>query len=394
MPRFRITLQLLLCLLLLTGCWSKRELDELAIVTSIGVDKVEDEYRLTLQIINPGEVAAQQITTRTAVSSYTATGRSLFEAIREMTETIPRRIYAAHIRDVVIGEETARDGITEVLDFFMRDHEFRTDFFVVVVRDMSAFDFLNTLTPMEKIPAEKLYNSLEASFQYWAATKSTKIQEIINSLLSEGRQPVMTGVSVNGQTSTGSRLENVEQIYSPAQIALKDLAVFKGDKLIGWLTGDESKGFNYITDNVRSTAEYMDCPQGGNITFEILTSDSKSTVIIQDGQPNININVKVKGLIDEVQCRQIDLSKEKTIQTLEKDLGTQIQKYMETSLKRAQQEFQSDIFGFGEQTMRSHNQYWKENKGDWPTIFTDLEVHTAVDVKLERTGKIIDSFQD
>ncbi|MGO1528966.1 Ger(x)C family spore germination protein, partial [Senegalia sp. (in: firmicutes)] len=41
---------------LITGCWDKRELSELSIASAIGIDRVEDEYLVSVQIINPSEV--------------------------------------------------------------------------------------------------------------------------------------------------------------------------------------------------------------------------------------------------------------------------------------------------------------------------------------------------
>lgn len=44
--------------LLLSGCWSKKELTDLAIVAALGIDKNEEgRYVGTLQIINPSNVA-------------------------------------------------------------------------------------------------------------------------------------------------------------------------------------------------------------------------------------------------------------------------------------------------------------------------------------------------
>jgi len=51
-------LLLMTMMVLLTSCWSKKELTDLAIVAALGVDKTKDgRYHITLQIINPGNVA-------------------------------------------------------------------------------------------------------------------------------------------------------------------------------------------------------------------------------------------------------------------------------------------------------------------------------------------------
>ncbi|MGD6840836.1 Ger(x)C family spore germination protein, partial [Bacillus thuringiensis] len=71
---------------LLSGCWSKKELTDLAIVAAMGVDKTEDgKYAITLQIINPGNVAGGMRgggggTESPPVTIYSATGNNLVEA--------------------------------------------------------------------------------------------------------------------------------------------------------------------------------------------------------------------------------------------------------------------------------------------------------------------------
>ncbi|MEH7215319.1 Ger(x)C family spore germination protein, partial [Priestia megaterium] len=72
---------------LLTSCWSKKELTDLAIVAAMGVDKTKDgRYHLTLQIINPGNVAGGLQGGGGALSPpvtiYSASGDNLVEASR------------------------------------------------------------------------------------------------------------------------------------------------------------------------------------------------------------------------------------------------------------------------------------------------------------------------
>lgn len=46
--------------LLLSGCWNRRELNELAIAVAAGVDWVDDRYRLTVQVAIPGQVTSKK----------------------------------------------------------------------------------------------------------------------------------------------------------------------------------------------------------------------------------------------------------------------------------------------------------------------------------------------
>ncbi|MEK4342507.1 Ger(x)C family spore germination protein [Brevibacillus sp. FSL L8-0710] len=105
----------LLLLVVLTGCWNRRELNELAIAVAMGVDKKDNDYLVSIQIVNPGAVAAQRAGTDTApVITYSTQGTSIFEALRRTTTKSPRKIYLSHMQVIVLGKEVAEEGINAI----------------------------------------------------------------------------------------------------------------------------------------------------------------------------------------------------------------------------------------------------------------------------------------
>lgn len=375
---------------LLSGCWSSKELNELSITTAIGIDKSEEGVHVTLQIINPGEVAAEATARYTAVTTYSADGKTVFEAIRRLTLELPRRAYQAHVRLLVFGEEYAREGIGKALDFFSRDHEFRTDFYVIVAKEEKAEELLKVLTPLEKITANKIYSSLEISEKSWAPTKTVQLDELISSLVSEGKQAVITGVEVQGEPETGSDTQNVEKVKSPVTIKISNIAVFKKDKLIGWLNEDESKGLNYVEGNVTNTVYSVPC-KGGRLAIEVIRTKSKVKGKVEDNKPHIDIKISAEGNVGDVEC-EIDLSKTDNIYKLEQLAAKVMKKIVNESIKKAK-DFQTDIFGFGEVIHRTDYKYWAVMKEDWDNKFKDITVNINVEFKIRRLGTINKSFQ-
>src|SRR6478736_3625272 len=90
--------------ILLTSCWSKKELTDLAIVSAAGIDKTNDgRYHLTLQIINLGNVAGGLQgggggSQSPPITIYSASGDNLVEASRRASGRISRRLYYAHTK--------------------------------------------------------------------------------------------------------------------------------------------------------------------------------------------------------------------------------------------------------------------------------------------------------
>jgi spore germination protein KC len=337
-------------LLMLSGCWDRRELNDLAISLAMGIDKVDKKYKVSVQVVQPGEVTDKKGGQGSPVTLYEAMADTIFEAVRKMTIESPRIIYAAHLRVLVIGESLAKEGIGQALEFLSRDYEIRTDFYIVVAKGTTAANILSILTPLDKIPANKLSKSLEVSEKAWAPAVAVPLDELITDFVSEGKHPVLSGVQVKGNSKTGSTLENIEAIRPDAKIQNAGLAVFRKDKLIGWLNEEESKGYNYIINHVKSTVGHAPCPEGGNIAYEVTKSkaDMKGSV----REPHINIKLSVEQNVGEVQC-QIDLTKVEMLNELEKRSQQKLYDILNHTIQVAQSKYKVDIFGFGNAIHRS-----------------------------------------
>ncbi|MCQ6276098.1 Ger(x)C family spore germination protein [Bacillus sp. V3B] len=375
----------------LSGCWSRKELNELAIAVALGIDKTEDGYLVTVQIINPSELAGQVKSGRTEIVRFTKTGDTVFEAGRMLSTDAPRRIYLAHLRQIIFGEELAREGIGKTLDMLSRHHEMRTDFYITVAKGSTASEILNVQTALEPMPANKLFSALQNSEEIWARTKAVQLDELITSITSKGKEPVLTGIYIYGDPKSGSKFSNVQDVSPESGLRIDEIAVFKQDKLLGWVSSDESKGFNYVTDNVKSTVENIPC-EDGKITIATIRSKTDVKGKIENGKPKIDIQVTSEGDIGDVQCK-VDLSKPKTIRDLEEKYKNNIKDKMEKAINRAQEDFQSDIFGFGEAIHRGDPKAWRRLEPNWEQEFANLEVSINVKAEIRRLGTVTESFQ-
>ncbi|MEK5482123.1 Ger(x)C family spore germination protein [Viridibacillus sp. FSL R5-0888] len=383
---------LLILSLFLTGCWDRRELNELGITLAIGIDKVEDEYQVTAQVVVPSEISAKTSTGRSPVTLFQANGETVYEALRKITKNSPRKIYPGHLRTLVLGEDLAEEGIAESLDFLSRDWELRSDFFVVIAKDMTAGEVLNVTTTIENIPANHMFNTLKTSEAFWAATNGFLLDELIANLTIDGKEAVLTGILVTGE-KMGSSKQNVESITPSAQIKYDELAVFKKDKLVGWLTERQSRGYNGIVNEVQKTVTAISCPEKGKATLEIIQFDSKIKGKINKGKPEVDVNIKVKGNVGEVEC-QINLNDQETIVKLEKNTENKLEEIYNMTIETIQKQFKSDIFGFGEAIHRSNPKEWKKIKKQWDEEFPEMTANVKVDVKIVHTGTEGNSFLD
>lgn len=384
---------------MLTGCWNRRELNEMGIAVAIGIDKHEEQYAVSVQMVNPSEVASRRESggKGAPVVTFQEKGDTIHAALRKMTTASPRKVYLSHIRMIVFGEELAAEGIGKTLDFLSRDHEMRTDFYISVAKGMTAEKILSEYTiPQELIPANHMYKALKTSHAAWAATAKISLDHLISDIVKEGKQAVLTGIELKGNKDNDDiqTKENVESIRPISLLHFPGMAVFKSDKLIGWLNEDESKGYNYTQGNVKSTVVEVACPRGGKIGIELIRTKTKIKTDMINGQPAATVKLRAEGNISDVECESIDISNVDSIYKIESMAAQQIRSVIEDVVHKAQDSYQADIFGFGEALYHADPKSWNKLKDDWDQTFTDLKLTVKVDAKIRRTGTISKSFQD
>lgn len=377
----------LLCLLSLSGCWSRRELNDLLIVLGIGFDWKDGEFLVSFQVVNPSEISAQKRGgERPPATLYQGRGRTLLDAARFLTAEAPRKVYMGHLQFYVIGEELARRGISDFIDNALRDNEHRLDFNVVVARDMRAEDILKLYTPLEKLPTYNMLHSLETSEKNWAPTVSITMDDVLKRLSNEGIDLTLTGIRLIGSPEEADQKSNVETFLPQSRFRYNGIAAFKGDQLIGWLNEQESKGYTDISDKLESTS--IDVPCGGTsyTAIEITGSKAKLESKIVNGRPKFNISIRSEGNINQRSCRNLNLMDPGTIKQLQKDTIKIIRSNAVAAVNRSKA-LKSDFLGFGDQLAKNHPQYWDKVKEQWiEDYLAKVQVEYKIQMLIRKTG--------
>lgn len=186
---------LLILILLLSGCAGKRELNDLALVMAVGIDKGEGEnaFKVTAQIARPadarGQTGAPSGQTGEPIFIIVGQGESLFDAIRDLSSFTTRNVFWAHNQVIVINEDLAKEGIAQVIDFFTRNPELRMRTWVVITPE-KASTLVSTVTGLELIPGEAL-NKLFRYGEISNVAPNSQIMDVQAAYLSQSSQPII-----------------------------------------------------------------------------------------------------------------------------------------------------------------------------------------------------------
>ncbi len=363
------------------GCWNNRDLTELAIVSGVGIDVADNKkIELTMQIIKPSVLKSGQEgggSQEKAYMNVTVEGNTVFEAIRNVLAYIDRRAYFAHVQVMIIGEELADQGIGEVLDLFERDHETRRRAEIIIARGIKAKEVLDYDSELQDIPSVQINKTLKTSDNLSKASKINLFEMLKE--LSHEEHSVLVPV-IQSSSSESSRLEDLK---------IEGMAVIKKDRLIGYISALETRGFMFAKNKVNSTivvVEGVENPEKP-LSIEVSRSEGKIKVKFEDHEPVLSIEVKAQGGIGE-QHETTDLAKPEKLTVLEKKVEARIREEIDTTVKASQDELRTDIFGFIDKIEKNYYSEWKEIHQQWNSVYMNLDVEIKVDFQIRRTGLI------
>lgn len=384
MSRIKLFLILMGMLSLLSGCLGKTEINDLGIVMAVGLDKGEKEgtIQITAQIVRPadarGSTGAPSGQTGEPIWSITASGDSIFDAIRHLGSSASRRIYWAHNFAVVINEDLAKEGINDIIDFFTRNHQLRMQTLVMVTPD-PASEVVSTITGIEVIPGQAI-NDLFLYNNFTASAPQTQIIDLQKSYLNETTQPVLARVSLNKHG-----ISNKKPTAEPTinQIELDGAGVFKGDKMIGKVSAEDTMGLLFFLENAKSAAVVTSCPSNKDqsMTVELKTENFHVTPTYKNNQVGFNVKLKSAVQLVEAGC-PFSIAKEQQVQQIEEQIENKLKEKIDKTLQLAQEEYKVDFLELGEIFKNRYPAEWKKIVSKWDEEFPNAKVNTQVDVKL------------
>lgn len=366
--------------LLLAGCWDRKEINDVAIVLSTGIDYVkDDELELSAEFVIPEIMSAtrKEGSSGAGVRSTfieSATGKTIAEARSKLQEKIARSLFWGHADATVFGEGMAKKGIREHLDYFARtpDARLRNTVFVC---EGKAKDIISATPHLEDSASDTL-NEL-ARFQISMDVTMSELMQMTGSETGGALLPFVKKVSSS---------HNKGKMKGKTQLLLSGVAVFNGDKMIGKLDESLTRGLLWVRDEIKNATITVEVDEGeGKITALMIRSKTKLIPRIEHGKWKITIQSLTED--DLVQnASKLDIRKGETIQMIEQKFEEKIEERMKQTVEIVQKDMKVDVLKFNRAFQQKYRKDWKKMKGDWKEFYPNIEVEYDITAKILRPG--------
>jgi spore germination protein KC len=366
---------IVMCTLLLTGCWSSFEINDRAFVTAMYVDIGKDgqmDVSLSFPLPNrlvPGNVGGTG-TTGNPYAQISGTGKTITEAYHKMQSDMPREISWGHARVIVISEEMARVGINHILEFIIREPKLNINN-AVLIAPGKAKDIENLATVFEQFPSEIVREFTQERITLYTTPKD--FLETDN------------GAMITGYLSKGQKKLLSEKGKKVMWVGTGGMALFNNYKMVGKIGPKEGEGALWLRNSIKSSVVTIKSPTDKeNISLLILRSKTK--IRPSKSEPfTFDVYVTAEDDISE-SYSNIDLTKVNNIHQLERIAEKNIEKKIQMAFK-ASKEMKADVFQFGAYLSWHKPKIWKEVKEKWSSVYHEkVKLNIHVDLKIKRPG--------
>ncbi len=358
------------------GCWDYREINKLSIVTGLAIDRGENsKYKITFEIVDTQEGGIEKKIKSKLIESE---GESILDSIRNSLKVSSPRLYFGHLDVVILSEQIAREGVIDIIDFLNRDTEPRLNIDLMVSKEKTANEILSAQSTTSVLRSFEIEQTLKEQDNL-SESPRVRVYQFVNHLPCEGIAPVLPVMGV--VESAGKKT-----------FTLSGTAVFKGDKMAGYLNEEESNFYCFVSDKVkRGLIVLEDSPEteGVDITLEIYDSVTKVKPVYSDGKVSMNIMIKVSAALAE-QTGSNKFESGIEVLKVQKAAEEYLKSNTVKTIQSVQKKFGLDIFGFGKEVYSEMPKLWKEISQDWNSIYKEMDVNVSVSVELKNRGLLRD----
>ncbi|MBR1925533.1 MAG: hypothetical protein IJ837_01615 [Clostridia bacterium] len=336
---------LFILVLIPSGIEKQSQIQKIAIVSGIGIDKSEKGITLSAQVLVP-EPSTNYSPNQTV---FFAEEENLAKAISSLELKIGQELGLSHCFIIVVGDEMFNDDITNTLDFLMRSNIMDNNS-VLIHTEKKAQEVLEVSSKLSKSDLNNLQNLAKFSHEHYDSV-STSLVNLFNDYLSNCPYTVVGSIKTEDKksesdSSSKQQSSQQEQQSSENNKTLAnngDAIVLKKGKKIATLKKDDIENFSWLDTNSQKghliIENYSDKnAQNLKISLKIMHESANFCPELKNNTPILKTNISFEYIIESIenengekQSVQENFYNEEFKKVVENTIKTKIQKTLDLS---------------------------------------------------------------
>ncbi|SDH92683.1 spore germination protein [Alteribacillus persepolensis] len=358
---------LLALFIFLVGCTDQHIVENVGFVQALGLDMTEEQSEFLISAVVP-QIEPDAANDREFLTTKSDSDK---EAMLSLSRQSNRQIENGQLRNVLFGEETAKNGVLEQINTMNRDPIFGTRVKVSVVRG-KAYELLSEPYTQHPQVSEYLDALIEKESRLHMAPE-TRLHQFTRDLYEKGIDPIAPLIKRGDD-----------------KIALDGIALFRGDTYVDKIDPVDARIFFFLHGNFSAGAVHLQLEddrieKNVQLLFDSIRNKQDINVMKADNPEDItiDINVHIKGALLEYNG-PLDITEDKGLHELEQQLGQSVEKRAQRVIQKLQAK-QVDSLGLGRR-VKNHLSYQQWNGMDWHKVYPQINVHVHVKADINDIG--------
>ena len=347
---------IILTLLLCTGCFDYKEINDLAIINAIGIDYENDEYIITLEILND-----QIDKDSSKITSYTKVGhdKNLTSAIENAADKLSKQLIFNHIKLMILSKSIIEEKFENIIDLFLRNTYFRENFYVISATKNKPETLLNHTTNEAPIASTAITDTLE-SIRYSSNTNVLKkFDEMVEEVITYGIDTCFSNITLKDN-----------------EFIVDGMSIFNNYSYKSNLSNEYVKIYNLLTDNFDRPTYTINYD---NLSFTTAINNGKINAEIKSGTINVTGNLMGRIIDNDP---KYNIRDPKNLERIDNDFTNLLNKKISEFIK-VLQDNNSDILGIT-------RNYYKKTRTKDKDYWLKLDIKSNIKFNINKKGLIYD----
>jgi len=296
------------------------------------------------------------------------------EKIQSLTN---KSLSDSHLEYILIGENTAKENLDYLIDYYSRSQTVRLDVKAFIIKDMTSEDFIEKVLT-SKINADARLDGLANNKNQISSMTNINLKDIMQIFYSKDKTGFIPVLAIK---ESPVKDENKEKKYT---FEFYGLGILKDGKLTEYLPYSLVRIYLILTKTLKMTdIEITDENDEYNNLYVFSITDSKKKISFEFDEFNIPekiiFNINIDTNFKETTSKNKKLTNEdiNKLNELQSDkIKSEIEEIIEISKK-----INVDFLNIGEILSVQHPYKWQNIKDDWQNIFTNLDYEINVSVR-------------
>lgn len=388
-------------LLLFSGCMQKVQLNDRSIIQAIGIDPSGDGgYTVTMQVAEATRepAAANQADGKEEFHILVEEGDSLTNIFSEAAIRQGRQLFLGSCKLVVIGEDTAIEGIDAIVGFFNTHHQINPSLKCIVAQG-SAGELLRAKEKNPILTADGILDMLRSAYNTGTAT-SSRLMDVVGALHGDNMVGALAVVRLQkAEPSASSEETDGQQKQSSSQrektggtsaqekptLELVGTALFAGERLDTIIDTKATRGLAWTQNSMTSAALSVEDGQLGRVSAVVHAQSARISPELVGDHMVFNIAVKVHSAMQEIDLIEADVLDEQSRDYAAILQKRKIHKEIEYMVQQTQKQGY-DLLGLSLLTRQRYPDFYEAYREEWSDVIRNAGYSITVDCLIDRSG--------